>query len=535
MGSQSPEPNRKDDDGYQRIHKVTPIISHSSGGYLPSDTDFNTTISTKSGIDTESDTDSATDKPNWEKIESIAGIKSSGKTPMFVMGFIVVVITVFGIIFALGVLPRLQQQNEAKVASEAAPHLPSYAVSPIVPGKKDVEVNLPANIQAVQEFNIYARCDGYLARRLVDIGDRVRKGQLLMQIDAPELEKQLMRSKADYKEAQAQLKSAQADLAQSLSVVQTNKAAVKRLEAQIVFSNKELRRYQSLASEGAVSVEMRDEKLRDLSTDKASLEAAQSAVEAANAQAAANQEKISAARANVDAAKASVEEIETMNSWQRVVAPCDGVITARNVDAGALVSKGSSSNNQELLRMARTDTLRVFVYIPQSDYQGVHVGMPAKITVAELPNQTFDARIANISGGMDPTSRTLQAKIEIPNQSGKLMPGMFAQVSLISHRASPPVLVPDSAVIVKPEGQYVVLAQSLKATVQPIKQTNAAKPSPDVCTAHYVRVNIGRDLGKESEVISGISVGDSVITQPPSDISEGQKLKIETVDPKAES
>ncbi len=443
------------------------------------------------------------------EVDQLAQSKSSSKRPpIAVVVFVMSLIATFGCILAYGVFARAEQSKETDIHESRKNAVPSYAVSIVEEGQKTVELKLPANIQAIQEFSIYSRCDGYLKRRLVDIGDRVRKGQLLVEVDAPELGKQLKREIADSKQATAQVKSAEADLAQALSVVETNKATVKRLEAQIRYSMAQVNRYSDLATQGAVSVELRDEKVRDVSTDRASLEAANSAVAAATAQANAYREKIAAAKANVDAAIASVEEIETTASFQKVLAPCDGVITSRNVDAGALVSRGSSTNNQELMKMARTDVLRVFVYIPQSDYQGAVVGMPAKITVAELPKQTFNAKISHISGGLDPTSRTLLAEIQIPNQSGKLLPGMFAQVSMIAQRQDPPALAPDSSVVVKPDGQYVVMLKG--------------------GTAHYQRIKTGRDFGKQSEVISGLKAGDQVLTQPTTDLREGQPIKAET-------
>lgn len=428
----------------------------------------------------------------------------SGRPPFAVIALLVATFVAFAGIFAYGMFARAAREKESDAMEQIKIATPSYIVSPVKIAAKTVELKLPANIQAIQEFSIYSRCDGYLKRRLVDIGDHVRKGQLLVEIDAPELEKQLKREVADYKQAEAQVKSAEADLAQAMSMVQNNKAAVKRLEAQIHFSALEVQRYKDLERQGAVSSEQRDEKVRDVSTDRASLEAAQAAVAAAKAQAAAYREKITAARANVDAANASVEELETTTAFQKVLAPCDGVITARNVDAGALVSKGSSTNNQELLKMARTDMLRVFVYIPQTDYQGVTVGMPAKITVAELPNQAFDARITHISGGLDPTSRTLLAEIQIPNTNRKLMPGMFAQVRMIAQRQHPPVIAPDSAIVVKPEGQFVVVY--------------------DNGSVHYQKVTLGRDFGKHCEVTGGLQPGDQVLLQPTTDLTEGQKI-----------
>ncbi|MBX9691533.1 MAG: efflux RND transporter periplasmic adaptor subunit, partial [Cyanobacteria bacterium] len=290
--------------------------------------------------------------------------------------------------------------------------------------------------------------------------------------------------------------------------IENSKATAKRLQAHITFSQRELHRYDDLAQQGAVSFEMRDEKLRDLDSDRASLEAANAATAAAHAQASAYREKVTAAKAAVAAAQADVEEIEMMSSFQQVTAPCDGVITARNVDAGALVSKGSSTNNQVLLKMARTDTLRVFVYIPQSDYKGVYPGMRAKINVAELRDKVIEGKVAHISGGLDPTSRTLQTEIQIPNKAGLLLPGMFAQVTLSTQRDNPPALVPDSAIIVRPEGQYVIQ----------VAQNNSA---------HYRLVKLGRDFGHESEVLDGLQAGDVVVTDPSNEIKEGDLLKTE--------
>lgn len=432
-------------------------------------------------------------------------VRSKHAVPAAVCAFLFCTAVVVAAIFALGWLPRVQNEREA-AKNTNSDIVPTFTVANVKPAAKTVELTLPANIQAIQEFSIYARCDGYLKRRLVDIGDKVTKGQLLMEIDAPELEHALKRATADLKQSQAQMKSAQADLAQSISMVENNKASVKRLEAEINYSTTELNRYSGLAAQGAISAEQRDEKQRDLSTDRASLEAANAAVQAASAQTSANREKISAANAAVEAARANVDEIQTTASFQRVVAPCDGVVTARNVDAGALVSKGSSTNNQELLKMARTEILRVFVYIPQSDYAGVYVGMPAKIHVAEIPNQAFDGQITHISGGLDPASRTLQAEIQIPNPSGKLMPGMFAQVSLVEQRRTPPVVVPDSAIVVKADGQFVV----------------QVRPNG---TTHYQSVVMGKDFGKECEIVQGLQAGDQVIVQPTTEIREGDRVK----------
>lgn len=431
--------------------------------------------------------------------------------PRVVVVFSLLFAGLFVAVFLYGLLPRFEQQkrllSEATVQKQSNTMSASYTLSAVQRGSHTLELALPGNIQAIQEFSIFARCDGYLKRRLVDIGDRVVAGQLLMEVDAPELEKQLKRALADHKQAAAQLKSAMADLSQAQSVVQTNLAAVKRLEAQIQFSTQQLARYEGLAQQGAVSVELRDQKLRDLTTDRASLEAANAAVAAARAQVSANTEKISAARANLEAAAANVEEVQTTNAFQKVLAPCAGTITERNVDAGALVSKGSSTNNKELLKMARTDTLRVFVFVPQMYYQSVFSGMPARITVAEYPNQSFEGKVAHISGGLDPTSRTLQAEIQIPNPKGKLMPGMFAEVKLRAERKNPPFLVPSSAIVVKADGHFVVTVESKSK-------------------AHFVPVKLGADLGKTTEVITGLNSNDHVLTQPTSDLREGQKITI---------
>ncbi len=436
--------------------------------------------------------------------------RSKNAIPLVVVGFIMLFVGLFAAIFVYGLLPRFEQQKQLMTAAsqkQSTTISASYVLSPVEAGTKTLQLSLPGNIQAIQEFSIFSRCDGYLKRRLVDIGDHVIAGQLLMEVDAPELEKQVKRAQADHKQAAAQLKSAQADLSQAQSGVESNLAAVKRLEAQIQFSTQQLSRYEGLARQGAVSLELRDQKLRDLTTDRASLEAANAAVAAARAQVTANIEKISAAQANLEATAANVEEIQTTTAFQKVVAPCAGTITERNVDAGALVSKGSSTNNKELLKMARTDTLRVFVFVPQVHYQSVFSGMPADITVAEYPNQTFQGKVAHISGGLDPASRTLQVEIQIPNPKGKLMPGLFAEVKLSADRKNAPLLVPSSAIVVKAEGQFVI-------TVGPGSK------------AHFVPVKLGRDLGKTTEIITGLTQADKVLTQPTNDLREGQTVKM---------
>jgi len=436
-----------------------------------------------------------------------------GKPPriLFVAG-LALTVCVAGVLVA-GILPRLATERELTAESEHQKHaIKKVALVTIKAPPPEQTLVLPATLQAIQEIPIFARCDGYLAERYVDIGDRVKANQVLARIDAPEVDKQLDQAKADFMQAQALVKSSEADLARAKASVATSQATVKRLQASFVFSKQQLKRYNELATEGAISRELRDEKQRDQDADLASIDAAKADVAANQAQVVSLEEKIAVNKAAVQGSKAALGRVMTLVGFKKVTAPCDGVITARNADPGSLVTLGSNSNVKELLRMARTDVLRVMVNVPQSFYRNIAVGSKAELEFAELPGQKILGKVARIAVGLDVASRTMLVEVHVDNRSDLLKPGMYATVRFIANpgsvaeqKAGARLRIPATALIVKPEGLFVARVDQAHKV-------------------HFSKVTLGRDFGKQIEIMSGVSQGDQLVLDPEIDLKEGDVL-----------
>ena len=378
------------------------------------------------------------------------------------------------IAFLAGYIP-LQKRNaliveEAKQEEQA---LPRVEVVPVTRSSRNSELELPGNIQAITEAPILARADGYVKQRMVDIGDRVRSGQPLAEIEAPELDQQVQQAKAN-------LAQTQAALDQALANYQQGKANMDlaRITAE---------RWKTLAGKGVVSRQENDQ-------NQAQYTAAAANVKALD-------EAISAQRSNIAAAQANLARLQEMQSYRVVKAPFDGVITLRNVDVGALVNTG----NTLLFRIAQTDRLRTYVNVPQSNASSIRTGQAAQLSVSNLPGRHFAGTVARTANALDPNTRTLLVEVQVPNADGALLPGMYAQVDLNSVRANRPLEVPGDALIVRAEGTLVAVVR------------------PDH-TVHLQKIDIGRDYGDHLEVLGGLEEGDLIIPNPGENAREGVKV-----------
>jgi RND family efflux transporter MFP subunit len=388
---------------------------------------------------------------------------------IFLTAIILVVIAFFA-----GYIPL--QKRTALIEGEAYQEeraLPRVEVIQVGRSSRQSELQLPGNIQAVTEAPVLARADGYINRRMVDIGDRVKAGQPLVEIEAPEMDEQIRQAKANVQQTQASLDQALANFQQGKS--DTDLA---RVTAQ---------RWSSLAARGIVSAQENDQYQAQYQSRAANLQALEKA--------------ISAQRGTVAAAEASVARLQRMQTYLLVKAPFDGVITMRNVDVGALVNTGATL----LFRIAQTATLRAYVNVPQTNASSIRVGQPARLTVSNLPGRSFTGAVARTANSLDPTSRTMLVEILVPNADGALLPGMYAQVDLGSARANPPLLVPTDALIVSAAGSSVAVVR------------------PDH-TVHLTRIEAGRDYGDRLEVISGLREGDLIIPNPGDVAREGLKV-----------
>jgi len=372
---------------------------------------------------------------------------------------------VFAVLFLVGVVPRLVLRHRLRTSADAVQNR-APMVSTVSPRRAPevLEVPLPGSMEAILETGIWARTDGYLNARFVDIGDRVNKGQLLADIDTPEVDQQLM---------------------QAIATMSQDKANVVKFEADLALARTTLQRYVA-AGPGTVSKQQIDERT--------------SAVTDA-------EKVVDAARATVNADEANVHRLLELQSFQKVYAPFDGVITVRNVDPGSLISAGSTSGTRELFRLAQVDVLRIFVYVPQSYAPDIRAGESADVSVRELPGRVFQGTVTRTAGAIDPTSRTLLTEVQVRNPEGLLLSGSYATVRFKVQRADPPIVVPQSALLIDANGVRVALVDADG-------------------TLHYRPIQIGRDYGNDAEVLSGLETTDVVATGISANIAEGSRVEI---------
>jgi len=376
--------------------------------------------------------------------------------------------------FAIGYLPRhrrqLQLVAEAGTQKEA---LPEVSFVPVTRASVAGNLVLPGNIQAVTEAPVLARAEGFVNKRYVDIGDRVTAGQLLAEIEAPDLDQQVRQAQASLQQARADLERATAALEQG----QANESVAKITAG----------RWENLSRQGIASRQENDQYQGQYRAQIANVRALDRAV--------------AASKSSVEAAEANVARFTDLKSYLKVKAPFAGVITLRNVDVGALVNSG----NTLLFRIAQTNPLRAYLNVPQSSASDVHVGQTAMVSTSDLPERKFPGSVARTANALDPATRTLLVEIRVANAEGKLMPGMYAQVDLNLPRKDPPLLMPSDTLVVRPEG------------------TLAAVLSPEN-VVHFQRITVGRDFGDRIEVLSGLSEGQKVIVNPNDSVQEGVKV-----------
>jgi RND family efflux transporter MFP subunit len=418
---------------------------------------------------------------------------------------VVVAIILVGLLI-VGVIPRMENGKELKrmeattsgavpvvhtIKAEAAP----YEESGILPG----------SIGAMQYANIYARVDGYLKSRFVDIGSVVKTGELLAEIDTPTIDENLKQSQADLAQAKAQLKSANSQLKEAQAQLLSAKAVVERTQSEENLAAITATRWKNMADKGAVTLQSRDEKVSTYAVQTASLKASVAQETASESAVSTAQSQVQVAEAQVSAKQANVRYWLVQQSFKRVLAPFDGVITLRKVDPGALITAGSQSSSLELFQMAKLDVVRTYINVPQSVASLVRPGQTADLLLAEFPGRVFAGTIACVSGALDPNTRTRQTEVRVNNQDHILLPGMYAQVKIKVRQDDPWVKVAGTTLVPRGNGMYVVVVKDNKAS--------------------YRKVDIGRDFGDQVEIKYGLHAGDEVAVSPPIDLKEGESVK----------
>lgn len=285
------------------------------------------------------------------------------------------------------------------------------------------ELTLPGQTEAFDVANLYPRATGYVAERLVDIGSRVHAGDLLLRIDAPDLDQQLEQAKAQ--------------LGQNQAVVLQAQAQVQTAQANTKLANLTKYRETTLAKQGWEPVQSADNATANLSVQTAGI---------ANAEAG-----VAVALANLKAQQATVDRLQALTAFEQVKAPFEGVISARNVDKGDLLTQDNVSG-KPMFRIVRDDVLRIAVYVPQSSAIGIHDGVETQVTVPEMPGRIFRGRVARSSVALQAASRSMLTEVDVPNQDGVLRPGLFVNVAFSIPRQTPAIVVPDAALVFNPAG-----------------------------------------------------------------------------------
>lgn len=384
--------------------------------------------------------------------------KSSGRSPQTGPGIgpkhwvgILLVIVVVGAVVVFGILSRSRAEDELD-RDTAALALPTVSAIRAERSAPQQEIVLPANVQAYSDAPIYARTNGYLKHWYVDIGAHVKKGQLLADIDTPEIDQQLQQARSD------------------LSTAQANHHI-----AQITAT-----RYQDLLKTDSVAKQ-------DVDNAVASMQATQT---------------------QVQSAQDNVKRLEDLQAFEKIYAPFDGVITARNIDVGDLINAGSGGPAQELFHLSAINKLRVYVSVPQIYSVVARPGIKAYLTLSEFPNRKFPGALVRTANAITPASRTLLIEVDVNNSAGTLLPGAYAEVHIGIPGKASTYIVPIATLIFRSQGVQL-------ATVDDGKH------------AKLVTVELGRDFGTRVEVVSGITDQDSIVVNPPDSLVDGEEVRIE--------
>ncbi|HSI10526.1 MAG TPA: efflux RND transporter periplasmic adaptor subunit [Chthoniobacter sp.] len=366
---------------------------------------------------------------------------SAWKSPAVLLGTTVLA----GALLATGLAPRLAQQHKLEAAAAGSKY-PIVNVDVAAAGAPAAQFSLPSSVEAQQSTPIYPRVNGYVKRIVADIGAQVKTGDLLAEIETPELDQQVHVATANLAQARANLK-----IAQTTST-----------------------RWNELGKSRVVAPQEVDER----------------------------QSALDARKADLTAAEASLERLTRMQSFQKITAPFDGTVTKRNIEVGQLVTGDLNDETRILYRMEQTLTLRAFVNVPQSDYRFVSIGQLVELSFKEVPGRTFPGKVVRTSGSLDAATRTLRTEIQVANQAGELVPGLFAEVKFNIQREQPPITIPERALILQTSGpQVATLSTDNKVLL--------------------TSVTISRDLGKTIELASGLPAGTRFVTNPNDTLRDG--------------
>jgi RND family efflux transporter MFP subunit len=374
------------------------------------------------------------------------GVQKKSRLFLFLIGIVVVLVI-------LGIFTMLQHREQYNALAKETEKLAVPTVAVIHPTVEPAQEDLvlPSTLQAFTESAIYARTTGYLKKWYHDIGSHVQQGELLADIDTPEVDQQLYQARADLATAQAN---------ENLSRITAT-------------------RYEELIKTDGVSKQEVDNAVGDYA----------------------------ARRAAVASAQANVRRLEELESFKHVYAPFGGVITRRNIDIGNLINAGNGGTAQELFSLASTDPIRSYVSVPELYAPAVHPGLGAYLELTLYPGQKFQAKVVRTADAIDLASRTLNTEVDVPNKSGQLLPGGYAQVHLLVGVKETRLQVPVNALLFRSEGLRAVVVDANHK-------------------AHLQQLAIGRDYGTALEVLQGLKPDDWIVLNPPDSLDEGMQVNV---------
>jgi RND family efflux transporter MFP subunit len=370
----------------------------------------------------------------------------------------VLAVVAAAVVYISGVLPRVKARDAVRKETD----LMAVPTVQVVQPRRSApvqEIVLPANVQPYISSPIYARTNGYLKRWYADIGTHVKKGQLLAEIETPELDQQLQQARANLNTAEANLKLAE------------------------ITAN----RYQGLLKSDSVAQQDTDNAVGSYNADKAI----------------------------VAADEANVRQLEQLQSFEKIYAPFDGVITVRNTDIGSLIQSGSGGGPQTaLFQIAQPGTLRVYVNVPETYSQAAKPGLTADLVLSEFPGKKFQGTLVRTADAIDPNTRTLLVEVDVPNPTGTLLSGAYAELHLKLPTTISTFILPVNTFLFRQEGLRVAaITDGKHAQLKPI--------------------TLGHDFGNEAEVIAGLEGNEQVIVNPPDSIESGQEVRIVNPAPSA--
>lgn len=370
-------------------------------------------------------------------------------------------IAFLGIVLAVvaALLFTRSQQLRALAVQTDEMSVPTVQVTHPRLGPATVDISLPANLTAYSDASIFARTNGYLKAWYTDLGATVKKGQLMAEISAPDIDAQLNKAKADLAQAKATLEIAQLNF----------------------------QREKDLLSGKVVSQQEYDQSRTTFDADAAA----------------------------VKSAEANVENLAVLQNFEKIVAPFPGIVTRRSTDVGDLIVAGSDSasgGSKELFHLVQTNILRVFVNVPQVYSSQISLGTPASVELIQFPGERFTGKIANISGAIDPATRTLMVEVQVPNADGRLYPGAYGQVHFTLPVDPRPMIIPASSLLFRKEGMQAGVVDS---------------------TGHVQlkSVTIGRDFGTTVEIVSGLRSDDRIVSNPSDSLTAGTAVQVAEVAP----